>query len=66
MLNKQTVSLEMNGTTFSLETGRMARQASGAFVVRMGDTMVLVAVAADQKPTDNDFLPLMVEYRDKT
>ncbi|MBK7771316.1 MAG: polyribonucleotide nucleotidyltransferase [bacterium] len=66
MLNKQTVSLEMNGTTFSLETGRMARQASGSCVVRMGDTMSLLAVAADQKPTDKDFLPLMVEYRDKT
>ncbi|MBK8166430.1 MAG: polyribonucleotide nucleotidyltransferase [bacterium] len=66
MLNKQTVSLEMNGTTFSLETGRMARQANGSCVVRMGDTMSLLAVAADQKPTDKDFLPLMVEYRDKT
>ncbi len=66
MLNKQTVSLEMNGTTFSLETGRMARQASGSCVVRMGDTMVLLAVAAESKPTDKDFLPLMVEYRDKT
>jgi polyribonucleotide nucleotidyltransferase len=50
----------------TLETGRMARQASGSCVVRMGDTMSLLAVAADQKPTDKDFLPLMVEYRDKT
>ncbi len=66
MLNKQTVSLEMNGTTFSLETGRMARQANGSSIVRMGDTMVLIAVAAESKPTDKDFLPLMVEYRDKT
>jgi polyribonucleotide nucleotidyltransferase len=66
MMNKQTVSLEMNGTTFSLETGRMAKQANGSVVVRMGDTMSLLAVTADPRPTDKDFLPLMVEYRDKT
>jgi len=66
MMNKQTVSLEMNGTTFSLETGRMAKQANGSCIVRMGDTMSLIAVAADPRPTDKDFLPLMVEYRDKT
>jgi polyribonucleotide nucleotidyltransferase len=63
---KHVVSMEMNGTQFSLETGRMARQANGSVVVRMGDTMSLVAVTADRKPTDKDFLPLMVEYRNKT
>jgi len=65
-MEKQVVSLEMNGTTFSLETGRMAKQANGSVVVRMGDTMSLVTVTADKRPSDRDFLPLFVEYRNKT
>jgi polyribonucleotide nucleotidyltransferase len=56
----------MNGTTFSLETGRMAKQANGSCIVRMGDTMSLMSVTADPKPSDRDFLPLFVEYRNKT
>ncbi|MFN2370604.1 MAG: polyribonucleotide nucleotidyltransferase, partial [Candidatus Krumholzibacteriia bacterium] len=65
-MEKHVVSLEMNGTTFSLETGRMAKQANGAVVVRMGDTMSLMTITADKNPSDRDFLPLFVEYRDKT
>lgn len=61
----QTVTRTINGQTFSLETGRMAKQADGAVVVRMGDTMVLVAVVAATKKTDRDFFPLTVEYREK-
>jgi polyribonucleotide nucleotidyltransferase len=60
------VELEMNGVTFSLETGRMARQASGSVVVRQGDTMALVCAVAEKKPSNRDFLPLFVEYRNKT
>ncbi|HEX5133622.1 MAG TPA: polyribonucleotide nucleotidyltransferase [Candidatus Krumholzibacteria bacterium] len=65
MTNHQTVSRTINGQTFSIETGRMAKQADGAVVVRMGDTMALVAVVAAQKKTDRDFFPLTVEYREK-
>ncbi len=65
-MSKQTVSMEMNGTTFSLETGRMAKQANGSCIVRMGDTMSLMTVTASPKPSDRDFLPLFVEYRNKT
>ena len=65
-MEKHVVSMEMNGTTFSLETGRMAKQANGAVVVRMGDTMSLMTVTADRNPSDRDFLPLFVEYRNKT
>ena len=65
-MEKHVVSLEMNGTTFSLETGRMAKQANGSCIVRMGDTMSLMTVTADKKPSDRDFLPLFVEYRNKT
>jgi polyribonucleotide nucleotidyltransferase len=43
----------------------MAKQADGSVVVRMGDTMVLVAVVAAHKMTDRDFFPLTVEYREK-
>ncbi len=65
-MNVQSVSMEMNGTTFSLETGRMAKQANGSCIVRMGDTMSLMTVTADKNPSDRDFLPLFVEYRNKT
>jgi polyribonucleotide nucleotidyltransferase len=60
-----TVSYEINGRTFSLETGKLAKQADGAVVVRMGDTIVLVTVVADLRPSDRDFFPLFVEYREK-
>ncbi|HEX6791543.1 MAG TPA: polyribonucleotide nucleotidyltransferase [Candidatus Krumholzibacteria bacterium] len=61
----QTVTRMVNGQPFSIETGRMAKQADGAVVVRMGETMVLVAVVAAQTRTDRDFFPLTVEYREK-
>ena len=50
-----------------LETGRIARQASGAVMVRMGDTVVLVAcVASKETRPDQDFFPLTVDYQEKT
>lgn len=59
--------VEIGGKTFSIETGRYARQANGAVMVRYGDTMVLVtAVASDEVKEDQDFFPLQVEYREKT
>jgi len=60
-----TVSYEINGRTLSIETGRMAKQADGSVVVRMGDTIVLVTVVADHRRSDRDFFPLFVEYREK-
>lgn len=59
--------LEFGGKKFSLESGRFAKQANGAVMVRYGDSMVLVtAVAAEQAPEDIDYFPLQVEYREKT
>jgi len=58
--------MEMNGVEYILETGKMAKQANGSVLVGMGDTRALVTVTADPKPTDRDFLPLFVEYRNKT
>lgn len=59
--------IEIGGRIFSLETGRYARQANGAVMVRYGDTMVLVsAVASPEAKEDQGFFPLQVEYREKT
>ncbi len=59
--------LEFGGKKFSMESGRYAKQANGAVMVRYGDSMVLVtAVAAEQAPEDIDYFPLQVEYREKT
>jgi polyribonucleotide nucleotidyltransferase len=64
-MTTHTVSRTINGQTYSIETGRMAKQADGSVVVRMGDTMALVAVVAAPNKTDRDFFPLTVEYREK-
>src|SRR5574338_589897 len=59
--------VEIGGRKFSIETGRFAKQANGAVMVRYADTMVLVtAVAAEEVKEDQDFFPLQVEYREKT
>ncbi|HOW28035.1 MAG TPA: polyribonucleotide nucleotidyltransferase [Elusimicrobiota bacterium] len=51
----------------SWEAGRVAKQANGAALVRMGDTMVLVAVACGKTPKEGaDFIPLTVDYRERT
>lgn len=54
------------GKVITMETGRLAKQASGAVVVRMGDTMVLVtAVLATGAKEGQSFFPLTVDYREK-
>jgi polyribonucleotide nucleotidyltransferase len=58
------VSVEIAGSEITFETGRMAKQASGAVVVRQGDTMVLcTAVAGSLR--DVDFLPLTVDVEER-
>jgi polyribonucleotide nucleotidyltransferase len=62
-----TKQMELNGKPFIFETGRFAKQAHGAVMVRYGDTMVLATVVSENEPkTDQDFFPLQVEYREKT
>ncbi len=57
----------INNEPVSIETGYFARQASGAVIVRQGETAVFVAaVVAEEAQADVDFLPLTVEYREKT
>ncbi len=58
------VSVEIAGSEISFETGRMAKQASGAVVVRQGDTMVL-ATADGGGLRDVDFLPLTVDVEER-
>ena len=59
--------VNFGGKELSIETGRMAKQADGAVVVRYGDTMVLVtAVASSSIRPGVDFMPLTVDYLEKT
>jgi polyribonucleotide nucleotidyltransferase len=62
-----TREISVGGRTISLETGRLAKQADGAVVVRSGDTMVLVTACAAANPREGiDFLPLTVDYKEYT
>lgn len=55
-----------DGRTISIETGKLAKQADGSVVVRMGDTMLLATVCAKPEAGLNvDFLPLSVDYQEK-
>jgi polyribonucleotide nucleotidyltransferase len=49
-----------------IETGRMAKQANGAVWVQHGDTVVLVTACRTRNPEERDFLPLIVDYREKS
>ncbi|MBI5206506.1 MAG: polyribonucleotide nucleotidyltransferase [Candidatus Firestonebacteria bacterium] len=60
------VETDLYGFKFSIETGRLAKQASGSVLVSSGDTAVLVAVTVSQEPKDTDFFPLTVEYRERS
>ncbi|MCC6661147.1 MAG: polyribonucleotide nucleotidyltransferase [Phycisphaerales bacterium] len=61
-----TVEREIGGRTLSLETGRIAKLASGAVLARYGDSAVLAAVVRDKPREGLDFFPLTVDYREKT
>ena len=58
------VSVEIAGNEISFETGKLAKQASGAVVVRSGDTMVLCTATAGNL-RDVDFLPLTVDVEER-
>ncbi len=60
-----TVSVEIGGKTLSIETGRMARLAAGAVVVRYGETIVLSAASTSAARPGTDFFPLTIDYREK-
>ncbi len=56
---------ELGGKELSIQTGKVAKQASGAVVVQYGETIVLVTVVSDNEERAGDFLPLTVEYQEK-
>src|SRR5262245_24156690 len=63
----QTVEVDLGGRKLTIETGKMAKQANGAGVVRSGDSVVLVtACMADQPKVGAGFFPLTVDYREYT
>src|SRR6184192_1522261 len=65
---KQDATVELTGgKSLSFETGRMAKQAPGAALVRMGDVVVLATAVASPEPREGiDFFPLTVDYREYT
>ena len=54
-----------DGRSITIETGRLAKQADGAVVVRIGKCMLLATVVSARKASPVDFLPLTVDYREK-
>ena len=66
MNDTTSVSVNVGGAQMTIETGLLARQAAGATVVRLGDSLVFSAVTNTDKPREGiDFFPLQVEYREK-
>ncbi len=66
-MNEQKETLDLGGQTLTISTGKMAKLAGGSAVVQLGDTIVLVATSAAKSPTlGRDFVPLTVDYRERT
>jgi len=66
MFNAKKVSIEWGGQTLTLETGKVARQADGAVIATLGETVVLCAVTAAKSVKEGqDFFPLTVHYQEK-
>ena len=64
MIHKK--QFEFSGRPYSIETGRVAKQAGGSALVQFGDTVVLATACAAEQPSANqDFFPLQVEYRER-
>ena len=67
MFNKHSVEIDWGGRPLKLETGKIARQADGAVLATYGETVVLATVVAAKSPREGvDFLPLTVDYQEKT
>jgi len=60
------VEEKINGNLLVIETGKVAKQADGAVTVQYGETVVLVTAVMDKEIKEGDFLPLTVEYQEKT
>ena len=62
---KRVFELEFEGKKFVVETGEIAKQADGAVLVRLNETVVLSTVCASDEPKEGDFFPLTVAYEEK-
>lgn len=62
---KQVFETELAGRKLTIETGKYAKQANAAVMVRYGDTAVLATVTASKEPKDLDFFPLTVNYEER-
>jgi polyribonucleotide nucleotidyltransferase len=66
MFIMKTFTMELAGRELSIETGRIAKQANGAVVLRSGDTVVLVTATASAEPREGiDFFPMTVDYEER-
>ncbi len=66
-MNHVIKEFQYGDNTVVLETGKIARQATGAVIVSMGDTVVMVTCVASKDGDDSrDFFPLTVDYQEKT
>ena len=66
LMKSETLEIDLHGKKLTFETGKIARQANGSVVVRMGDTMILSTACASKTPLDDvDFLPLRIDYQEK-
>ena len=66
MLENQSFTCEIGGRSLSIETGKLAGQASGTITMRYGDSVVLVTACMSDKPREGtDFLPLTIDYEER-
>src|SRR5882672_11200751 len=66
-MEEQRVTLDLGGQTLNISTGKWAKLAGGSAVVQLGGTVVLVASSASKVASPNrDFVPLTVDYRERT
>ena len=65
-MKEQTIEINMNNLEEKYEFNKVAKQASGAVLYRQGKAVLLAAVAIDEKPVEEDFLPMTVQYMEKS
>jgi len=65
-MQEQIVEINLNNLDEKYEFNKIAKQASGAVMYRQGKAVLIAAVAIDEKPVDEDFLPLTVQYMEKS
>lgn len=65
-MDSKDISRDISGASWRFETGKLARQANGAIVARLGDTVVLATAVMKTTPRDGiDFFPLLVDYEER-